>query len=486
VTLKVFDSKLTTDESDREVFVREATTAIDCPHVATITAAGFDEVTSRPWLAMPELRGDTLAAFIAKHGKLDPKSAILILGKVAEALEAAHLAGVIHRSLSPHNLFVERTPDGTLSVTVIDFALASRDSSARTAARAPEEGKGTLTPAADVWAFGLVAFYALVGCDLHASVPSNVSIPSNAPVPNPMTIAKDAGVTLPIAFEAWFSGAVVRDPLARFQTVSDAWLSLERLLLAPPDAPLVVLEAPSLPNARRSGQKPPSWPLVAGGGSLALVLVVGALASRGWNDTDVEQPAASESAAVSVHRPSPLPRYDLPEVDLDASAALTPPPAPIDAGDPLVNAVNECLAKDDTPCARNVLEPPVFAQNATPFQAQVLYDLCQVGSDVPCMKTVISKYPTLDHADTRTLTVRVGNSTTLPKSQLRGQPGSVAAKARVQMVDDPKGARRLLQPRVYAQLATPEEARLLREICEFQHDAPCNETIAELYPNLGR
>ncbi len=152
-------------------FVAEARAASKIDHPGVVRV--FDLGTlpdGRAYCVMERLQGRTLRAILDERGALPLAEAQPLLAKIAEAIDAAHAAGVAHRDLKPENLFVE--PDG--SIRVIDFGLAklAGESNATTTGHvmgsprymSPEQcrGKGADTRS-DLYSFGAVAYHVLAG-----------------------------------------------------------------------------------------------------------------------------------------------------------------------------------------------------------------------------------------------------------------------------------------------------------------------------------
>ena len=133
------------------------------------------------FVTMELLVGDTLEEYLVRRGPLDEEEALPIILQMAEALAAAHAAGVIHRDFKPSNVMLvptESEEDG-LRAVVTDFGLARSatptDSShtpltgeSRIAGTAdymaPEQLYGEeVTPTSDVYAFGVVMFEMMSG-----------------------------------------------------------------------------------------------------------------------------------------------------------------------------------------------------------------------------------------------------------------------------------------------------------------------------------
>ena len=106
VALKILDADVSDADATRR-FDRErevmASLAVH-PGIVTIHDAGVQD--GRPWLAMELCRRGSLNAYLAEHGPLDPGPALAVLVQVANALTAAHTAGVLHCDVKPANIML--------------------------------------------------------------------------------------------------------------------------------------------------------------------------------------------------------------------------------------------------------------------------------------------------------------------------------------------------------------------------------------------
>jgi serine/threonine protein kinase len=155
---------------DLERAEREARLAarLNHPHVVAV----FDLVTEddQQWLVMEYVEGVTLSQLVSRDGALTPDKASPLIGQAADALAAAHAAGIVHRDVKPSNMLV--TPQGQVKLSDFGIARAEADASltqtglvtGSPAYLAPEVASGeTATDASDVWSLGATLFHALSG-----------------------------------------------------------------------------------------------------------------------------------------------------------------------------------------------------------------------------------------------------------------------------------------------------------------------------------
>ena len=144
VAIKVLPAGALADEAQRRRFHREALALSRLNHPGVATVHEFDREGGADFIVMELVSGETLAARL-KSGAL-PLEQVTALGlQIAEALEAAHLRGVLHRDLKPANIVL--TERGR--VKVLDFGLAKLvqagvDTAATTLPTAGDAVAGTL------------------------------------------------------------------------------------------------------------------------------------------------------------------------------------------------------------------------------------------------------------------------------------------------------------------------------------------------------
>ena len=181
VAVKVLNQRFVEDEAARIRFQREAKAAGRLQHANAVSVTDFGQTTDGfVYIVMELLVGRTLREVLAKEAPLDPARAVSLILQVADAVAAAHEAGVIHRDLKPANIFIVQKPDVPSVVKVLDFGIAKlaaesldEDDPTLTVIGAmigtprymsPEQCNGAdLTPAADVYSMGVILYEMLTG-----------------------------------------------------------------------------------------------------------------------------------------------------------------------------------------------------------------------------------------------------------------------------------------------------------------------------------
>jgi serine/threonine protein kinase len=171
VAIKLLKRRRRLNDSELELFYREAraTARLNHPHI--VTAYDWGAWNDTPFLVLELLDGESLEKQVAR-GPLGEERAWEIVTEVAQALAYAHSLGVLHLDLKSQNVFVLK--DGR--VKVLDFGLAGLDWDEEIPGRlgrigggtprtmAPEQAEGAPTDArADVWAVGVMLHHLLFG-----------------------------------------------------------------------------------------------------------------------------------------------------------------------------------------------------------------------------------------------------------------------------------------------------------------------------------
>jgi serine/threonine-protein kinase len=163
-------SGLLEDPEFLERFQREAEIGRTLHHPNIIRIFERGEVEGVPYFTMELVEGETLQSHARRSGPLDARAATKVVAQVAEALDYAHLKGVVHRDLKPSNIMILR--DG--AVKVMDYGIARArkfDGLTVTGAFlgtpdyvAPETAEGRPTDArSDLYSLGIVFYEILTG-----------------------------------------------------------------------------------------------------------------------------------------------------------------------------------------------------------------------------------------------------------------------------------------------------------------------------------
>src|SRR3954453_3401862 len=170
VALKLLNPELAASEEFRERFIREARAAAELEHPNIVPVYDAGEVEGRLYLAMKFVEGTDLAQLLEREGRLGPERVMPLLEQLADALDAPHKKGLIHRDVKPANAPLEGD-----RLYLTDFGLTRRVDSTRpltatgravgTAAYlAPEQIRGEpLDRRVDVYALGCVIYQCLAG-----------------------------------------------------------------------------------------------------------------------------------------------------------------------------------------------------------------------------------------------------------------------------------------------------------------------------------
>jgi serine/threonine protein kinase len=230
------------DSTDLARAEREARLAahLNHPHVVAVFNFVVDADTDARWLVMEYVEGTTLAQLVKDQGALPPDDAAPLLWQAADALAAAHAAGIVHRDVKPSNILVDR--DWQVKLTDFGIARIAADPSltqtgmviGSPAYLAPEVAAGRRgDEAADVWSLGATLFHVLAGrppYDIGDHVLGGLYRIVNEEPPR----LPDAGWMAPL-----LAATLVKDPAQRWSMAQ-----VRDFLAAPHDPGLVAVPVP--------------------------------------------------------------------------------------------------------------------------------------------------------------------------------------------------------------------------------------------------
>ena len=107
VVIKMLHHQLAVQEAFVSRLKNEARAAARIRHPGIVVVYEIDQHTDRNWyIAMERLQGEPLARRLDRDGKLPEATAVLLTRQVATALSAAHAEEIVHRDLTPDNIFL--------------------------------------------------------------------------------------------------------------------------------------------------------------------------------------------------------------------------------------------------------------------------------------------------------------------------------------------------------------------------------------------
>lgn len=257
------------------------------PGIAQIFEAGVADygLGPRPFIAMERIEGEPISAF-ARRRSLSARECAALLAKVADAIEHAHLRGVIHRDLKPGNILV--TQDG--EPKVVDFGVARAvDEEFAGGATATGGVLGTLSymapeqlresrsvdTRADIYALGVILFELLTGRQPHDCKTGALTdiLRRVCDEPAPRLGAVDRA--LKGELETIVACALEKDRERRYRSAADFADDLRRWLRGEP----IAARRDSLLDALGRSARRNRRIVLVGAGALAIAIVGGAWAT---------------------------------------------------------------------------------------------------------------------------------------------------------------------------------------------------------------
>lgn len=383
VALKVLPAASSDNDEAIERFKREARTASALNHPNICTIYGFDEHEGQLYLAMELLDGEPLDRKLS--GKpLEMRLLLDIAAQVADALDAAHTEGILHRDVKPANIFITRRGP----VKVLDFGLAKLSPEYRRSARqldtknetrlpehftsvtgttvgtiaymSPEQARGDeVDPRTDLFSFGVVLYEMATG---RQSFPGQTTAVVFDGILNREPAAPSSlNQSVPLELDRIVSKALDKDRSMRYQTAADIGADLKRLrrdsssrhmtvalMSSNPDASRVVppsgrtavdigsgsaptVPAPSAAGSQGSAASPAvmqsgvtkPWAYGLGAGVVLIAAIAAGLGAYFASRSGAPDPADPAQTAAA-----PVPPPDAPGAPATDTTAPSPPPPP--------------------------------------------------------------------------------------------------------------------------------------------------------------
>ncbi|MFE3188844.1 serine/threonine-protein kinase [Nocardia sp. NPDC059240] len=262
VALKLLPVELASDEDYRRRFEREARLAarLRGPHIVPIHA--FGELDGRLYIDMELVDGSDLGKILREVVSLPPKRAVDLVTQIAEALDVAHKAGLVHRDVKPSNVLT--LPNGF--AYLIDFGIARGVGQATItttgvavgtwAYMAPERYSGTEDLRSDVYSLACLLFEVLTGIKpfAHSDPVQQMAAHITAEPPR----ASDHSSLIPAAMDSVIARGMAKDPAHRFPSAGALAAAARSALDSRPPAPVSRPAPPqrSAPTAKWDGGGP--------------------------------------------------------------------------------------------------------------------------------------------------------------------------------------------------------------------------------------
>jgi serine/threonine protein kinase len=262
VALKVMLPEVAADPKANARFRREAEAQAAVEHDHIIAIHRVDEANGVPFIAMPLLRGQTLASALRLNPRPPLAELVRIGREMAEGLAAAHAVGLVHRDIKPGNVWLEGSKR---RVKILDFGLARTSGAAQRADDPVTDSRAIVgTPAymspeqarsqpvdfrTDLFSLGVALYQMATGktpftgsnpFDLLSAVVAHDPPPVSALCPD-----------VPPALSELVRWLLAKNPLDRppgAAAVADELERIERGLIAPPVVVVSLPDVPSVPD----------------------------------------------------------------------------------------------------------------------------------------------------------------------------------------------------------------------------------------------
>ena len=228
VALKLLTAALSDDERFRERMLRESRLAagLDHPNVIPVYEAGED--SGRLFIAMRYVDGADLKAVLRRHGQLPPERLVRLVTPIADALDAAHARGLVHRDVKPSNVLVD-DPGGRDHPYLADFGLTQSAAHRGPADGglmgtidyvAPEQVRGEQVDGrADQYALACLLFECLTGALPFQRGSDLETLFAHLEEPPPR--ASERGSDLPAELDEVLAKGMAKEPADRYETCAE-------------------------------------------------------------------------------------------------------------------------------------------------------------------------------------------------------------------------------------------------------------------------
>src|SRR5581483_5387647 len=243
--IKVLHAERTADPGRRRRFVQEAQAASSLNHPNIVHIYDIDRDGDMDFIAMEYVSGKTLDSVAGKKG-LPVQEAIRYAIQIADALAAAHAAGIVHRDIKPGNVMAAESgvikvldfglaklterPDSSQGETTVTMESETREGAllGTIAYMSPEQAQGKKVDArSDIFSFGLLLYEMLVG---HRAFDGDSTHATLSAIlredPPPLNRTRN---DIPRDLQRIVHRCLRKEPSRRFQVMQDVKLALEEV-----------------------------------------------------------------------------------------------------------------------------------------------------------------------------------------------------------------------------------------------------------------
>lgn len=308
-------SDMTADQGAqlRQRLIREASAAGKLSHPNLVTVYQLGEEGQDVFIAMEFVKGSSLRQMIARDVGMPRDRCLDILRQIAEGLDHAHRAGIVHRDIKPDNILIRE--DGCAKIA--DFGIAKvLESSTQHMTQAgasigspsymsPEQVKaGQLDARSDQFSLAVVAFEMLTGAKLFAA-DTMVALMHQILVVDPLS-PPEVQAKLPPSMLPALSRALSKNPADRFPTCADFVRGLTAAPLDESTTATIYKKPPPPPPPPPPGVEAKSAPLLLIGGVVALLVILGGTWYWVKNRTSGGPSGSATTTSAPVKTESPL------------------------------------------------------------------------------------------------------------------------------------------------------------------------------------
>ncbi|OHW62645.1 serine/threonine-protein kinase PrkC [Andreesenia angusta] len=234
VAVKVLRDQFINDDEVMSKFKREAQSAASLSHPNIVNVYDVGVQGNINYIVMEYIDGKTLKDVIKEKGRLETEEVVRISTDIAEALKAAHLNGIVHRDIKPHNIMI--TKDNRVKVTDFGIARAATSSTITNTGSilgsahyiSPEQARGGFVDMkSDIYSLGVVMYEMTTG-----QLPYNGDSPITVAIKHIQEEPKDPSEVEPSVskeLEAIIKKAMTKDQSMRYANTTELLMDLKKV-----------------------------------------------------------------------------------------------------------------------------------------------------------------------------------------------------------------------------------------------------------------